>query len=105
MIDGALYEPEYGPIPLKSKALLQIGEASFYFLLPKKLSKLFKSQETAGKSTAVNVGKPSSTSVLPVGAGVLAEGSKRQGAGAATTTKPPAALPTQQQMIQLIPQE
>lgn len=43
VVDGVLHEPGATNVVLKSRAFLQIGtEVSFYFLLPKKLSKMFR---------------------------------------------------------------
>lgn len=44
VVDGKLVEPGHDPVALHSQTKLQIGsELAFYFLLPKKLSKVFRS--------------------------------------------------------------
>jgi hypothetical protein len=108
-VDGALYQPESGAVPLKSKALLQIGDVSFYFLLPKKLSKLFTTPKPAvvTHATADNVGTAPNNAVVPGGDPTL-EAAAGAGAGAApaiaaaTAAPPTGAMPTQQQMIRII---
>ncbi|KAG7674515.1 hypothetical protein Ndes2526B_g05250 [Nannochloris sp. 'desiccata'] len=107
MVDGSLYEPEYGPVPLRSKALLQIGDTSFYFLLPKKLSKLFPSSET--EIAAAAAGKGSKPNNAENGKEATFESGEATGAGSAAAADATAApipstgaMPTQQQMIRLI---
>lgn len=38
-VDGTLYTPEHSPVELQSQSMLQIGDRTFYFLLPKDLSR------------------------------------------------------------------
>ena len=52
-VDSVLHEPSGDPVPLQSRSFVQIGTvASFYFLLPKKKSKLFKAAKTRVTSQA-----------------------------------------------------
>jgi hypothetical protein len=104
VVDGVSYLPEDGPVPLKSKALVQIGEASFYFLLPKKLSKLFAS---SGKSVVENLkttaGVPSNTGNTLESGAAGAPPAPAAAAAPATTTMPASgSMPSKQEMMQLI---